>query len=395
MPAFDNMDSDLHAPGPFSQRKDGPILLWQIRALTFPYAAPMTRKIIHLDMDCFYAAIEVRDNPELRGHPVAVGGARDRRGVLTTCNYEARAFGIHSAMPTFKALQKCPHLIVVPVRFDAYRRESKRVRALMESFTSTIEPLSLDEAYLDMSHQDRPASEVAAELRAMVYRTTGLTASAGIAPNKLLAKVASDWKKPDGQFEIRPEDIAGFMEALPVRKVWGIGPVAAGKLQAEGITTCGQLQGLNALDLQQLFGRFGSELYDLCRGRDDRPVETHRPRKSLSTERTFSTDLHTVEACREQMIPLVTEIRDDLQHRTSGPAVAKIFVKLKFADFNKTTVERTGLDPSEANYTNLLAEGYGRSGQPVRLIGIGVRFAEIRDRIGEQLILNFDETPPS
>lgn len=354
----------------------------------------MTRKIIHLDMDCFYAAIEVRDNPELRGHPVAVGGARDRRGVLTTCNYEARAFGIHSAMPTFKALQQCPHLIVVPVRFDAYRRESHRVRALMEQFTSVIEPLSLDEAYLDVSHLDRPAADVAAELRAMVYSTTGLTASAGIASNKLLAKVASDWEKPNGQFEIKPDDVAGFMTQLPVRKVWGIGPVAAARLQAEGITTCGQLQDLNALALQQLFGRFGSELYDLCRGRDDRPVETHRPRKSLSTERTFSTDLQTLEACRQQMEPLVREILEDLQQRPNGPTVAKIYVKLKFADFSKTSVERTGLDPSRANYTNLLTEGYGRSGQPVRLIGIGVRFTETRDGIGEQLDLNFDASPP-
>lgn len=353
----------------------------------------MTRKIIHLDMDCFYAAIEVRDNPELRGHPVAVGGSRDRRGVLTTCNYEARAFGIHSAMPTFKALQKCPHLIVVPIRFDVYRRESRRVRALMEELTPTIEPLSLDEAYLDVSHLERPAWDVAKELRAGVYRTTGLTASAGIASNKLLAKVASDWKKPDGQFEIKSEDVARFMEQLPVRKVWGIGPVAAGKLQSAGITTCGQLQELNALELQQLFGRFGSELYDLCRGRDDRPVETHRPRKSLSTERTFSHDLHTLEACRDQMIPLVAEIGEDLRNRPAGPPVAKVFVKLKFADFAKTTVERTGLDPSEANYTNLLTEAFGRSGRPVRLIGVGVRFAEVRDRIGEQLTLDFDATP--
>lgn len=228
----------------------------------------------------------------------------------------------------------------------------------------------------------------------MIYSTTGLTASAGIASNKLLAKVASDWRKPDGQFEIRPEEVAGFMEQLPVRKVWGIGPVAAAKLQAEGITTCGQLQGLTTLALQQLFGRFGTELRDLCRGLDNRPVETHRARKSMSTERTFSTDLETIEACRLQMDPLVVEILEDLQHRPSEPAVAKIFVKLKFADFSKTTVERTGLDPSQANYTHLLTEGFGRSGQPVRLIGIGVRFVESPTQTSRQLLLNFDATPP-
>ncbi|RKX31047.1 MAG: DNA polymerase IV [Verrucomicrobia bacterium] len=354
----------------------------------------MTRKIIHLDMDCFFAAIEVRDNPELRGHPVAVGGASDRRGVLTTCNYEARAFGIRSAMPTFKALKQCPHLIVVPVHFDAYRRESRRVRSLMEHFSSIIEPLSLDEAYLDVTHHDRPASSIASDLRAMIYSTTGLTASAGIASNKLLAKVASDWEKPDGQFEIRPEAVNGFMQQLPVRKVWGIGPVAAGKLQDQGIATCGQLQGMATLKLQQLFGRFGTELYDLCRGQDDRPVETHRPRKSLSTECTFSTNLQTFEACRKRLEPLVEEVLEDLLHRPPGAGVSKIFLKLKFANFSKTTVERTGLKPSRKNYTHLLAEGFGRSGQPVRLIGVGVRFAESPPEKEIQLTLNFDAGHP-
>ncbi len=347
----------------------------------------MTRKIIHLDMDCFFAAIEVRDNPELRGHPVAVGGASDRRGVLTTCNYEARAFGIHSAMPTFKALKKCPHLIVVPVHFDAYRRESRRVRSLMEHFSSTIEPLSLDEAYLDVTHHGRSASSIASDLRTMIYSTTGLTSSAGIANNKLLAKVASDWKKPNGQFEIRPEAVDGFMQKLPVRKVWGIGPVAAGKLQDLGITTCGQLQGMATLKLQQLFGRFGTELYDLCRGQDDRPVETHRPRKSLSTECTFSTNLQTLEECRERIRPIVDELTTDLHRQGGGANIAKVFVKIKFADFSRTTVERTGLEPDLPVYLDLLTEGFGRSGQPARLLGVGVRFADLKSPNAVQLEL--------
>ncbi|MEZ5275674.1 MAG: DNA polymerase IV [Opitutaceae bacterium] len=348
------------------------------------------RKIIHLDMDCFYAAIEVRDHPELRGHPVAVGGDRDRRGVLTTCNYEARAFGVRSAMPTFMALQKCPHLIVVPVRFDAYRYESRRVRSLMQDYTSLIEPLSLDEAYLDVSHLPRPAAEVAGELRRRIYRTTGLTASAGIATNKLLAKIASDWNKPNGQHEIRPEDVAAFMQTLPVRRVWGIGPVAAARLQSLGITTCGEMQQMTALELQQLFGRFGTELYDLCRGRDDREVETNRERKSLSTERTFRVDLETLGECQTRLEPMVEELLDDLRHHRDGPPVAKAFVKLKFADFSRTTVERTGLEPTLDTFAHLLAEGFGRSGQPVRLLGVGVRFAEPGPAAPTAIQLEFD-----
>ena len=353
------------------------------------------RKIIHLDMDCFYAAIEVRDNPELRGHPVAVGGAHNRRGVLTTCNYEARAFGIHSAMPTFKALQKCPHLIVMPVRFDAYRTESRRIRTLMEGFSERIEPLSLDEAYLDISHLSRPASEVASQLRNQIYSTTGLTASAGIAPNKLLAKIASDWNKPNGQFELQPENVADFMEALPVRRVWGIGPVTASKLQSLGVETCGQMQQMTSIELQQLFGKFGAELHDLCRGHDDRPVETQRERKSLSNEQTFSADLETLEECRERIIPMVDELTKDLRRHQEGPGIAKVFVKIKFADFSRTTVERSGLEPDLSVFNDLLAEGFGRSGQPVRLLGVGVRFAELKSKKAFQLEFEFTAKPSS
>jgi DNA polymerase-4 len=343
------------------------------------------RKIIHLDMDCFYAAIEERNNPKLRGHPVAVGGARDNRGVLTTCNYEARTFGVRSAMPTFKALQKCPHLIVVPVHFDVYREESRRIRAQMEKFTELIEPLSLDEGYLDVSHRSQPAADVATQLRDRIYSTTGLTGSAGIAPNKLLAKIASDWNKPNGQFEIKPEEVAVFMENLPVRQVWGIGPVTASKLQSLGIETCGQMQQKTSIELQQLFGRFGAELHNLCRGHDDRPVETHRARKSLSNEQTFSTDVQTLEECQERIIPMVDELAKDLLLRSEGPKVAKVFLKIKFSDFSRTTVERTGLEPILPVYQDLLTEGFGRSGQPIRLLGVGVRFAELKPQRTGQL----------
>ena len=256
------------------------------------------RKIIHLDMDCFYAAIEQRDNPELRGKPVGVGGARDRRGVLTTCSYEARPYGVRSAMPTYLALRKCPQLIVVPTRFDVYRRESQRIREIFSSFTGVVEPLSLDEAYLDVSHLEFDPAGVAYEIRERIFEQTGLTASAGIAPNKLLAKIASDVNKPKGQCVVEPDRVAGFMKRLPVRKLWGVGGVSSEKLEKRGIQTCGQLQELSRIELHALFGRFGIELYDLCRGIDKRPVEPHRVRKSMSTEQTFTENLATLAGVR-------------------------------------------------------------------------------------------------
>ena len=210
-------------------------------------ASLLPRAIIHLDMDCFYAAIEVRDRPSLRGKPVGVGGARDRRGVLTTCNYEARAFGIRSAMPTFMALQRCPHLIVLPTRFDVYRREAGIVREIMSRFTPLIETLSLDEAYLEVTGNSRPPGPLAREIRDLIFKETKLTASAGIGPNKLVAKIASEINKPNGQSEVKPEKVAEFMEPLPVRKLWGIGAVAEEKLAQVGITTCGEMQRLSRL----------------------------------------------------------------------------------------------------------------------------------------------------
>jgi DNA polymerase-4 len=331
------------------------------------------RKIIHVDMDCFYAAIEVRNNPLLRGQPVAVGGSR--RGVLTTCNYEARRFGCHSAMPTFQALQKCPHLLLVPVHFEEYRRESHRIRALFAEYTDRIEPLSLDEAYLDVSALERPPAEVAAELRRRIFRTTGLTASAGIGPNKLVAKIASDWRKPDGLFEVKLDDVAAFMRDLPVRRIWGVGRVAAERLEQVGVKTCGHMQELPVWRLQEMFGRFGGELFQLCRGEDDRPVEPDRERKSLSNERTFFTDLRTLEECVERLDALIEELGADLHRHGESRRIAGVQVKIKFADFTHTTVARSGVQPQREIFRELLEKGFGRSGKPVRLLGVGVRFA--------------------
>ena len=334
------------------------------------------RAIIHLDMDCFYAAIEVRDRPSLRGKPVGVGGARDRRGVLTTCNYEARKFGVRSAMPTFMALQRCPNLIVVPTRFDVYRREAAVIRGVLYRFTPLIEPLSLDEAYLDVTaHPNAPAA-LAHEIRSTIFRKTKLTSSAGIGPNKLIAKIASEINKPNGQCEVKPEEVGDFMKDLPVRKIWGIGEKSERKLEELGVKTCGELQRFSRSELVDLFGKFGLDLYDLCRGIDVRPVEPDRPRKSLSTEETFAADLTTLEECEEKLEELFQDLMADLAQKESTREITKIFVKLKFDDFTRTTAERAGLTPALQDFRLLLAEAFARAGKPVRLIGLGVRFAD-------------------
>jgi DNA polymerase-4 len=336
----------------------------------------MAGKILHLDMDCFYAAIEVRDHPELAGKPVAVGGARDQRGVLTTCNYEARKFGLHSAMPTFKALQKCPQLIVMPTRFEVYRRESNVIRQILLKFSPWMEPLSLDEAFLDLSQHPGDASAVAEIIRRLILQKTGLTASAGIAPNKMLAKIASDWNKPNGQFEIREDEIDAFMVELPVRRLWGIGPKSAERLAKLGVRTCGDLQRYSRFQLFEEFGKFGPELYDLCRGIDSRPVEPDRIRKSLSSERTFSSDLTSLAQCEVKLPELFEDVMTDLERSDYADRVRTVFVKIRFADFSRTTVERAELPLTLESFLTLLREGLRRKEAHVRLLGLGVRFQE-------------------
>ena len=333
------------------------------------------RSIIHLDMDCFYAAIEIRDRPSLKGKPVGVGGARDRRGVLTTCNYEARKFGIHSAMPTFMALQRCPNLIILPTRFDVYRKEAAIIRDILFRFTPLVEPLSLDEAYLDVTNHPGAPAPLAQVIRGLIFQKTKLTASAGIGPNKLIAKIASDLKKPNGQYEVKREDVPAFMAKLPVRKLWGIGEVTERKLDKLGIVTCGDMQRLSRLTLQEYFGKFGLELYDLSRGIDDRAVEPDRERKSLSTEETFTSDLEAVAECEEKLPELFEELMADLAQKESARTITKILVKLKFSDFARTTIERAGMEPTLEQFRALLHEAFARTGKAVRLIGVGVRFA--------------------
>lgn len=337
---------------------------------------PVERKIIHIDMDCFFAAIEERENPDLVGKPLAVGGS-GRRGVLCTANYEARKFGCRSAMPGFKALELCPELIMVPVRFDLYKSVSAQIRAIFGRFTELIEPLSLDEAYLDVSHWQTDAASIAREIRTQIREELRITASAGISSNKLIAKIASDWQKPDGQHEIRSDEIAEFMLKLPVAKLWGVGKKMEERLTDMQIETCGDMQKLTKLEMAQRFGNWGIGLYDLCRGMDDREVTVSRVRKSISKENTFGENVNRLQDLIAPMNDMLESVRETLISRYSDRQMKSLVVKLKFSDFSQTTIERSTKESSPELCRALLIEGWKRGGQKaVRLLGVGVKLAE-------------------
>ncbi|QTN32661.1 DNA polymerase IV [Akkermansiaceae bacterium] len=339
--------------------------------------AASARKIIHIDMDCFYAAIEERDDPSLRGKPLGVGG-NGRRGVLTTANYEARKSGCRSAMPVFMALEKCPELRIVPVRFDVYKRDSARIREILSRFTHLIEPLSLDEAYLDVSHNPEPGTIIASRIRQLIREETGLTASAGIAPNKLIAKIASDWKKPDGQFTVSPADAAEFMRGLPLRKIPGVGGKMAEKLSGMGVETCHGYRSTDKFEWVRRLGGYGAELWERCWGRDERPVNPDSPRKSLSIENTFSENLHGLAALGREMKAMLDELEVKLATRHADRKVRSLVVKLKFSDFQRTTAERAHGEMDAGIFRELLEEAESRSGgKPSRLLGVGVRFHDL------------------
>lgn len=340
-------------------------------------------------MDCFYAAVEMRERPELAGQPIAVGGG-SRRGVVTTCNYEARKYGVRSAMAGFQARALCPHIVFLPVRFELYRADSAKVRQILNSVTPLVEPLSLDEAFLDVTGIDRYAWDIAKEIRRRVFEETGLTASAGIAPNKMLAKIASDWRKPNGQFAVTPDRVEEFMRDLPVRKIWGVGPKSAERFATAGIQTCGDLQRFSLAELMLRHGKWGEELYHLCRGEDDRPVHPHRIRKSLSNERTFFENLTSLSACGTAMDELIDELQDELNRKASDRRIHKVLVKMKFADFTRITREGLGTTPDREAFHSLLKKAWDSgNGKSVRLLGCGVRFAaEDEEREDPQGVLD-------
>ncbi|MBN4665544.1 DNA polymerase IV [Pandoraea nosoerga] len=340
-----------------------------------------TRKIIHCDADCFYASVEMRDNPSLRGIPLAVGGQPDQRGVVATCNYEARAFGVRSAMPSAQALKLCPSLHIIPPSMDRYREASQRIMAIYRDYTELVEPLSLDEAYLDVTLSERcegSATLIAREIRARVAAEVGLTVSAGVAPNKFIAKIASDWRKPDGMFVVRPAEVDAFVAALPVERLFGVGKVTAEKLRALGVDSCGDLRRHSMTELIERFGVFGQRLYERCRGIDTREVSPERERKSISVETTYTRDLRTLADCATALEPLLHQLAQRIERaRRSEPlAVAKVFVKIRFADFSRTTAEAGALGVDPAQCHQLLAQAVGRRRKPVRLLGVGVRLLE-------------------
>ncbi|HXH74288.1 MAG TPA: DNA polymerase IV [Bacteriovoracaceae bacterium] len=335
------------------------------------------RKIIHLDMDAFFASVEMRDNPKLRDVPMAVGGSSDRRGVLTTANYLARKYGVKSAMPTSLAMKLCPQLIVVRTNFKKYVEASEQVFEIFHEYTPLVQSLSLDEAYLDVTDIDRcqnSATWMAQEIRKKVFEKTQLTISAGIAPNKLIAKLASDHNKPNGQFTVAPKDVDGFIRGVPVERIWGIGKVTAKKLHELGLKTCLDLQGLTRDELIFHLGKFGDALYDFCRGVDEREVETEYERKSLGTEETFEKDLNQFEEMKAHVVRMVEEVRESL-NSYEDREVKNLHVKIKYHDFKQTTIERQ-LPFSEENFIELLEERWSQDPRPVRLLGVGVKFEE-------------------
>ncbi len=336
------------------------------------------RKIIHVDCDCFFAAVEMRDRPELRDVPLAVGGSPDRRGVISTCNYIARRFGIHSAMPSSHARRLCRELIILPPDFTRYKTASDTILDIYRDFTPLVEPLSLDEAYLDVSgrpHCQGSATLMASAIRARIADEVGITASAGIAPSKFLAKVASDWNKPDGQFLIRPQDVDAFVAQLEVKKIPGVGKVTAAQLNRAGVVTCGDLREWELAKLVNAFGRFGARLYDLVRGVDTREVTPERERKSISVEETFDRDLPDLAAVLAALAPLIERLTRRIE-RAGTPPFRGLSVKIKFADFTQTTVEHAGTRIDLEALTELTATGYARGSKAVRLLGVGVRLAE-------------------
>ncbi|WP_437884628.1 DNA polymerase IV [Pseudomonas sp. LRF_L74] len=339
------------------------------------------RKIVHIDCDCFYAAIEMRDDPTLAGKPLAVGGAADRRGVVATCNYEARAWGVRSAMPMGQALKLCPDLRVVRPRMDVYKGVSREIHGIFRDFTEIIEPLSLDEAYLDVSdspHFAGSATRIAQEIRRRVSRELHITVSAGVAPNKFLAKIASDWRKPNGLFVITPDQVVDFVSELPVSKLHGVGKVTADKLARLDIRQCSDLRQWSRLNLVKEFGAFGERLWNLAHGIDERPVQVDSRRQSVSVENTYDTDLVDLQACLQRLPELLEQLEVRVARLDSGYRADKPFVKVKFHDFTQTTLEQAGARRDLESYASLLGNAFARGNKPVRLLGVGVRLVDLR-----------------
>jgi DNA polymerase IV len=354
-----------------------------------------SRKIVHIDMDAFYASVEQRDNPELLGRPLVVGGKSDR-GVVAAASYEARKFGIYSAMAMQKALKKCPDLVVVRPRMSAYKEVSQQIRKIFFEYTDLVEPLSLDEAFLDVTHNKKgmaSASEVAQEIRALIKERTGLTASAGVSINKFLAKVASDMNKPDGFTLITPKQADAFVVALPVEKFFGVGKVTAGKMHRMGIKTGADLLKWSLDDLRSAFGKAGKSYYHIVRNEDSRPVNPNRERHSVGTEDIFEQDLHD----RAEMLTRLDAIAHEVVKRMEKSHFSgkTLTLKVKFANFRQVTRSRTLDHPIQQvneimKWTRFLFAPVDIPPQGVRLLGLTISNAcDEGEQRWQQMVLPF------
>ena len=345
-------------------------------------AAPRQRKIVHVDMDAFYASVEQRDDPALRGRPVAVGGSRER-GVVAAASYEARVYGVRSAMASVTARRRCPDLVFVKPRFEVYKAVSQQIRAVFAEHTALIEPLSLDEAYLDVTdnRQGLPtATEVARAIKARIREETGLTASAGVSYNKFLAKLASDHRKPDGLYVITPRMGPAFVATLPIGRFHGVGPATEAKMLRLGIATGADLAGKSLAFLQQHFGKAGAYYFGVARGIDERPVRANRVRKSVGAENTFSADLHDRASMREALSPILDKV---WRHcAANGVGGRTVTLKVKYADFEQITRGKSFPAPIasrqalEAVSFGLL-EGVLPPRRGVRLLGVSLSALEV------------------
>jgi DNA polymerase-4 len=336
------------------------------------------RKIIHIDMDAFYASVEQRDFPEYRGHPLAVGGSPTGRGVVATASYEARRFGVRSAMSSRKALQLCPEIIFVKPRFEAYKAVSRHIRSIFERYTDLIEPLSLDEAFLDVSH-DKPgigsAIEIAKQIKNAIRDELGLTASAGVSTNKFVAKIASDLNKPDGLTFIGPSKIETFINHLPVEKFFGVGKVTAEKMKSMQLFTGADLRGLTEQELVKRFGKQGHFYYQIVRGIDNREVQPHRETKSLGAEDTFQYDLMTTDEMHKELDKLAVVVEKRL--KKSQLKGRTITLKVKFHDFTQVTRNYSAPHPTDdaeviADTARNLLLKVDTEARSVRLLGISL-----------------------
>lgn len=350
------------------------------------------RKIIHIDMDCFYAAIEMRDNPALKDLPIAVGGKASSRGVICTANYPARRFGVHSAMSTATALKLCPHLKVLPGRMALYKETSAKIRQIFLHYTSLIEPLSLDEAYLDVSESQHcygSATLIAQEIRQRIFDELNLTASAGIAPIKFLAKIASDMNKPNGQYVITPEKMDDFILTLPLKKIPGVGKVTSTRLQEMGLETCADIRRTDVMTLVKALGKFGQNLWERSHGIDEREINPDRLRKSVGVERTLAQDIHSWDECLMLLDGLYDELQKRLIKVKPDLRIARQGIKLKFDDFQSTTQEHIHPILEKNDLLNIAYQAWHqrRNGRGVRLVGFHVTLQD--PQIERQLLLAF------